>query len=164
MAHSSDQGGRCSKRNRGTNRLIRIPIQQNGRRVDIGNIHGVHQHGFVLLLGQNGTPYRIFPLPVPLSFSLPYHTCLCSHNGRARTSSGLLKGGQQVSIVPGHRKDNFQGVTASADFPDASPTPVESFEEPDERVDECDPQDDLHPCIGDEFRERVCRSDDDKVV
>ena len=41
---------------------------------------------------------------------------------------------------------------------------MEPFEEPDERVDESDPQQELYPHIGDEFRERIRRSDDDEVV
>lgn len=41
---------------------------------------------------------------------------------------------------------------------------VEPFEEPDERVDEGNPQQQLYPHVGDEFRERIRRSDDDEIV
>ena len=41
---------------------------------------------------------------------------------------------------------------------------VEPLEEPDERIDERYPQQDLHPCVRDEFRERARRSDDNEVV
>jgi hypothetical protein len=57
--------------------------------------------------------------------------------------------------VDGHRlwvEDDFQGVTASTDFPNTSSTLMEPFEEPDERVDEGNPQQDLYPDIGDELR------------
>lgn len=69
-----------------------------------------------------------------------------------------------VSFVPLQGKDNFQGVTTSTDLPNTSSILVEPFEEPDERVDESDPQQELYPHIGDEFRERVCRSDYDEVA
>jgi hypothetical protein len=60
---------------------IPISIQQNGRMVDVGTIHGVHQRDFVLRLGQNGTPDRISPLPEPFSFSFPHHEIFCLHSG-----------------------------------------------------------------------------------
>lgn len=69
-----------------------------------------------------------------------------------------------ASVPSGKREDDFQGVTTSTNFPDASSTLVEPFKEPDERVDECDPQQKFNPDVGDKFRERVCWSDDDEVV
>ena len=68
------------------------------------------------------------------------------------------------SFVSRQGEDEFQGVASSADFPDTSSALVEAFEEPDEWVDEGDPQQELGPCIGDEFRKRIGRSDDDEVV
>ena len=124
----------------------------------------MYQRVSVLPPGQDGTPDRIFPLPEPFSFSLSYHICLWSDNGRARASGSLLKSGQLVSTVSGHREDDFQRVTGSTDFPDTSPMLVKPFEEPDKRVDERDPQQQFYPHVGDEFRECVRRSDDNEVV
>ena len=41
---------------------------------------------------------------------------------------------------------------------------VEPFEQPDKRIYEGNPQQELYPCIGDEFRECIGRSDDNEVV
>jgi len=41
---------------------------------------------------------------------------------------------------------------------------MEPFEQPDKRIYEGNPQEELYPCIGDEFRESVGWSDDNEVV
>ena len=69
-----------------------------------------------------------------------------------------------VSVLSEQRKNDFQGVTPSTNFPNAPSAFVESLEEPDEGVDEGDPQQNFDPDIGNEHREGICRSDDDKIA
>jgi len=68
------------------------------------------------------------------------------------------------TLSGGQRKDDFQGVTASTNFPDSSPAIVKPFKEPYERVDEGDPQQKFDPDVGDKFRESICWSNDNKVA
>ena len=41
---------------------------------------------------------------------------------------------------------------------------MEPFEQPDKRIYEGNPQEELYPRIGDKLRERIGRSDDNEVV
>ena len=149
--YASDQGRQRPERNGGVNRSTPVSIQQSGRRVDVGTVGGIHQWNFVLRPGRNGASDRIFPLLEPFSFSFSHYVSHFSRVGQTGTSRGLIGGCQRISDISGRRKDNFQGVAASAGFPDTPSMTVELLEEPDEWVDECDPQYDFQLWIEEEF-------------